>query len=47
MAMTGPILVTGVTGTMGNEVIRQLATKGLSVWAGTHTMIKGGAFIRK
>ncbi len=39
--MFGPILVTGATGTVGTEVVKQLAKHGFKVRAGCHTSEKG------
>lgn len=40
MAITGTVLVTGATGVVGSEVIRQLAAEGVPVRAGIHTLSK-------
>jgi uncharacterized protein YbjT (DUF2867 family) len=39
--MSHTILVTGATGTVGSEVVKALANRGLSVRAGVHSIIKG------
>lgn len=44
MTKTGKILVTGATGVVGSEVIRQLAAKGLPIRAGVHTLAKAEPF---
>lgn len=40
MTKTGKILVTGATGVVGSEVIRQLVAQGVPVCAGVHTLAK-------
>lgn len=42
--MADTILVTGATGTVGSEVIRQLRDRGIPVRAGVHTSEKAGIF---
>jgi uncharacterized protein YbjT (DUF2867 family) len=39
--MSHTILVTGATGTVGSEVVKALANRGLTVRAGVHSIIKG------
>ncbi|UCD93205.1 MAG: SDR family oxidoreductase [Methanobacteriota archaeon] len=38
--MSNPILVTGATGTVGSEVVRQLSARGVNVCACCHTLSK-------
>ncbi|GAA3955202.1 SDR family oxidoreductase [Hymenobacter algoricola] len=39
--MSHTILVTGATGTVGSELVKALANRGLTVRAGVHSLIKG------
>ena len=44
--MTGTIIVTGASGTVGREVVKQLAAAGMKVRAAVHTASKGDVFKR-
>ncbi len=44
--MTGTIIVTGASGTVGREVVKQLAAAGMKVRAALHTASKGEVFKR-
>jgi len=39
--MSHTVLVTGATGTVGSELVKELANRGLTVRAGVHSIIKG------